>query len=227
MSNSSERIAVVIGGASGIGWATARALAADGCRVTVADRNADGARGRAAELGDPHTAAEVDVTDESSVQRLFEQIGPLDVVVNCAGFGSLGLITDLLGRRVPLRRRRVPERVVHRRQVRGPEAARRWLPGVDQLAQRAAGGRRDERLLLGQGRPFDADPGRGAGNGAAGNPRQRGRRRASSTPHSPKGPTSSPASSRTTWRTLRWAAQESPRRSRTRWSSCARRSRPG
>ena len=95
MSNSNERIAVVIGGASGIGWATARALAADGCRVTVADRNGDGARDRAAELGDPHTAAEVDVTDEASVQRLFDQIGPLDVVVNCAGFGSLGLITDL------------------------------------------------------------------------------------------------------------------------------------
>ncbi len=95
MSNSSERIAVVIGAASGIGWASARALAADGCRVTLADRNLEGARARAEELGDPHTAAEVDVTDEASVQRLFDQIGPLDVVVNCAGFGSLGLITDL------------------------------------------------------------------------------------------------------------------------------------
>ncbi|HEX3289355.1 MAG TPA: SDR family NAD(P)-dependent oxidoreductase [Mycobacterium sp.] len=95
MSNSSERIAVVIGGASGIGWATARALAADGCRVTVADRNGEGARAKAGELGEPHTAADVDVTDEASVQRLFDNIGPLDVVVNCAGFGSLGLITDL------------------------------------------------------------------------------------------------------------------------------------
>jgi len=95
MSNSSDRIAVVIGGASGIGWASARALAADGCRVTVADRNGEGARARAGELGNPHTAAEVDVTDEASVQRLFEEIGPLHVVVNCAGFGSLGLITDL------------------------------------------------------------------------------------------------------------------------------------
>jgi 3-oxoacyl-[acyl-carrier protein] reductase len=92
---STERIAVVIGGASGIGWATARALAADGCRVTVADRNTDGARSRAAELGDPHTGAHVDVTDEDSVQRLFEQIGPLDVVVNCAGFSNVGLITDM------------------------------------------------------------------------------------------------------------------------------------
>lgn len=89
------RTAIVIGAASGIGWATARALAAEGDRVTLADRNADGARQRAAELGDSHAAAEVDVTDESSVQRLFEETGPLDIVVNCAGFGSLGLITDL------------------------------------------------------------------------------------------------------------------------------------
>ena len=95
MSNSSERIAVVIGGASGIGWASANALAADGCRVTIADLNADGARERAAELGSPHTSAQVDVTDEASVERLFGETGPLDVVVNCAGFGSLGLITEL------------------------------------------------------------------------------------------------------------------------------------
>lgn len=92
---SNGRVAVVIGGASGIGWASAQALAADGCRVTIADLNADGARERAAELGEPHTAAQVNVTDETSVQRLFDEIGPLDVVVNCAGFGSLGLITDL------------------------------------------------------------------------------------------------------------------------------------
>ncbi|RAV13891.1 short-chain dehydrogenase [Mycolicibacterium sp. GF69] len=89
------RTAIVIGAASGIGWATARALAAEGDRVTLADRNADGVRQRAAELGDPHVAAEVEVTDEVSVQRLFEETGPLDIVVNCAGFGSLGLITDL------------------------------------------------------------------------------------------------------------------------------------
>lgn len=92
---SNGRLAVVIGGASGIGWATAKALAADGARVTLADRNADGARDRAGELGAPHVAAEVDVTDEASVQRLFEAAGPVDIVVNCAGFGSLGLITDL------------------------------------------------------------------------------------------------------------------------------------
>jgi NAD(P)-dependent dehydrogenase (short-subunit alcohol dehydrogenase family) len=95
MSNGNHRIAVVIGGASGIGWATAQALAARGDQVIVADRNAEGARSRAAELGDPHTAETVDVTDEDSVQHLFEQTGPVDVVVNCAGFSNVGLITDM------------------------------------------------------------------------------------------------------------------------------------
>jgi NAD(P)-dependent dehydrogenase (short-subunit alcohol dehydrogenase family) len=89
------RAAVVVGGASGIGRATAYALAADGCRVTVADRNTDGARAVAADLGDPHTAATVEVTDEASVRTLFEQADALDVVVNTAGYSGVGLITDL------------------------------------------------------------------------------------------------------------------------------------
>jgi len=95
MSKGSQRIAVVIGAASGIGWATAQALASQGDRVIVADRNAGGAQARAAELGEPHTAATVDVTDEDLVQRLFEETGQVDVVVNCAGFSNVGLITDM------------------------------------------------------------------------------------------------------------------------------------
>ncbi|HEY9303003.1 MAG TPA: SDR family NAD(P)-dependent oxidoreductase [Mycobacterium sp.] len=89
------RAAVVVGGASGIGRATAHALAADGCRVTVADRNTDGARAVAADLGDPHTAAAVEVTDEASVRTLFAHADALDVVVNTAGYSGVGLITDL------------------------------------------------------------------------------------------------------------------------------------
>ena len=90
-----QRTAVVVGGASGIGKAVARTLAADGCRVIVADRNADGARSVATELGDPHRAAAVEVTDETSVRALFEGAGDLDIVVNTAGYSALGLITDL------------------------------------------------------------------------------------------------------------------------------------
>ena len=92
---SNGRTAVVIGAASGIGWATARALAADGDQVTLADRNLDGAHEHASELGDPHRAAHVEVTDEASVESLFAQTGPVDVVVNCAGFSHLGLIVDM------------------------------------------------------------------------------------------------------------------------------------
>jgi 3-oxoacyl-[acyl-carrier protein] reductase len=91
----SDRTAVVVGGASGIGRAVAHALAADDYRVTVADRNADGARTVAAELGQPHTAVTVEVTDEASVRMLFEHVDALDVVVNTAGYSGVGLITDL------------------------------------------------------------------------------------------------------------------------------------
>ena len=94
-----QRVAVVIGGASGIGWATARALAHDGFHVTIADRNTDGAAQRAAELGEPHAWAAVEVTDEDSVARLFDDVdgreGGVHAVVNCAGFSGFGLITEL------------------------------------------------------------------------------------------------------------------------------------
>lgn len=90
----SHATAIVVGGASGIGWASAQALAAEGYRVLVADLNGDGAAARAAELGDEHTGAAVDVTDEASVATLFEQAGPVHAVVSCAGFSSIGLIVD-------------------------------------------------------------------------------------------------------------------------------------
>ncbi len=96
---STHRIAVVIGGASGIGLATAQVLAADGFRVTIADRNTEGARRHAEELGERHTWAAVEVTDEETVARLFDDVvdreGGLDAVVNCAGFSGFGMITDL------------------------------------------------------------------------------------------------------------------------------------
>ncbi|HEU4360528.1 MAG TPA: SDR family NAD(P)-dependent oxidoreductase [Mycobacterium sp.] len=93
--SAAQRVAVVVGGASGIGWAVARTLAADGCRVTVADRNADAAAQRASELGSPHAGEPVDVTDEAAVAALFDRVGPVDVVVNTAGYSGIGRITEL------------------------------------------------------------------------------------------------------------------------------------
>ena len=87
MSEASDRVAVVVGGASGIGAAIAQGLAADGCRVVVAD------------LGTANPDVPVDVTDEASVAAMFDSVlashGRLDVVVNSAGVSTLGLITDL------------------------------------------------------------------------------------------------------------------------------------
>jgi 3-oxoacyl-[acyl-carrier protein] reductase len=87
--------AIVVGGASGIGWASAQALAADGYRVVVADLNLEGARNRAAQLGPPHAGAYVDVSDEDSVATLFEDVGQIEAVVSCAGFSNIGLIVDM------------------------------------------------------------------------------------------------------------------------------------
>lgn len=97
--SATQRVAVVVGGASGIGWASAQLLAADGYRVTIADRNADLAAQRAAELGDPHSWTTVEVTDEDGVAELFDGVVArehrVDAVVNCAGFSGFGMITDL------------------------------------------------------------------------------------------------------------------------------------
>lgn len=94
MSTGTARRVVVVGGASGIGWATARALAAQGDQVVVADLDAAGATARAEELGAGHTAATVDVADEGSVQALFEGAGDFHGVVNCAGVSTLSLVVE-------------------------------------------------------------------------------------------------------------------------------------
>ena len=81
------RIALVTGGASGIGAATARRLAAEGARVAVADIDESGAAEVAAEIDG--LAVLMDVADAASaragVAAVADALGPLDVLVNNAG----------------------------------------------------------------------------------------------------------------------------------------------
>jgi 3-hydroxyacyl-CoA dehydrogenase / 3-hydroxy-2-methylbutyryl-CoA dehydrogenase len=83
--------ALVAGGASGLGAATARELAARGARVAVADLNEEGAAALAAELGGDAIGIAVDVTDaaqvEAAVDRAADALGELRIAVSCAGIG--------------------------------------------------------------------------------------------------------------------------------------------
>ncbi|WP_238418684.1 SDR family NAD(P)-dependent oxidoreductase [Gordonia sp. 'Campus'] len=93
------KIAVVIGGGSGIGEAAARTLAAHGAAVTVADVKLEAAEAVAADLGGSAQARWVDVADEESVAALFtgvtDDLGGVDIAVNCAGLNIPGFIVDL------------------------------------------------------------------------------------------------------------------------------------
>ena len=84
------------GGASGIGAATCRRLAADGARVAVTDVNLDGAREVADEIDG--AAFELDVRSPDSVREAVgtaeAELGPVDVLVNNAGYDEWGWFTD-------------------------------------------------------------------------------------------------------------------------------------
>jgi NAD(P)-dependent dehydrogenase (short-subunit alcohol dehydrogenase family) len=93
--------AIVSGGASGLGRATAKALAEAGVKVTILDVNQAAAVEAAREMGG--LAVKADVTDAASVETAFaagrERHGPARIAVNCAGVGTAGRI---VGRDGPL-----------------------------------------------------------------------------------------------------------------------------
>ena len=95
---STDRVAVITGASSGIGAATARALAADGYRVALLARRADRIQALADELGDGAIAVEADVTDRDSLvaaaRRVEDEFGGADVLVNNAGVMLLAPFTS-------------------------------------------------------------------------------------------------------------------------------------
>jgi NADP-dependent 3-hydroxy acid dehydrogenase YdfG len=93
-SNSQGRVAVVTGASSGIGEATARALAADGYRVALLARRLERITALADDLGSGSIAIQADVTDRDSIvaaaERVRQELGGAEVLVNNAGIMLLG-----------------------------------------------------------------------------------------------------------------------------------------
>ena len=96
--------AIVTGGASGLGAATARLLAERGAKVVVADLNEDLGSSMASEIGGAF--AKTDVSDEGQVQAAVDTasgLGPLRVLINCAGLGNANRTVDRNGNAFPLK----------------------------------------------------------------------------------------------------------------------------
>ena len=99
------KIAIVTGGASGLGKATAEALVAAGAKVVIWDMNEENGKAVAAELGENASFMKINVTDEAAVEAainaVVEQHGALHILGNIAGiclilrcsFGALHLNT--------------------------------------------------------------------------------------------------------------------------------------
>ncbi len=87
------KVALITGGASGIGEATARAFSQAGVRVLIVDIDEARARAVASSLSDAQ-AFHCDITNEASVDTLFASIPALDILFNCAGIGLVGNVEE-------------------------------------------------------------------------------------------------------------------------------------
>lgn len=87
-----NKVAVITGGASGLGLATAEAYVARGAKVAIFDLNEEQGQATAARLGANALFAKVNVADEASVQAgiaaVMQKFGAIHIAVNCAGIGS-------------------------------------------------------------------------------------------------------------------------------------------
>lgn len=89
--NITNKVAVITGGASGLGRATAEMIIQNGGKVAIFDLNEALAKQTASELGSQARAYTVNVTDNASVQAAVDgatDFGRIDINVNCAGIGT-------------------------------------------------------------------------------------------------------------------------------------------
>lgn len=90
--NLSDKVAIVTGGASGLGLATVEAFIAKGAKVVIFDLNSEQIDVAVARLGDNARGLVVDVTSETDVHAAIQQVlalfGNIHICVNCAGIGS-------------------------------------------------------------------------------------------------------------------------------------------
>jgi rhamnose utilization protein RhaD (predicted bifunctional aldolase and dehydrogenase)/NAD(P)-dependent dehydrogenase (short-subunit alcohol dehydrogenase family) len=96
-----RQVAVITGGGSGIGAATAKAMAKEGAEVAILDRDLDAAKAVAKKIGGKALAVECDVTNPQSVHAAFDAVvcafGGVDIVVSNAGAawqGTIGHVDD-------------------------------------------------------------------------------------------------------------------------------------
>ncbi|PBC02842.1 L-iditol 2-dehydrogenase [Mesorhizobium sp. WSM3860] len=94
-----DKVAVVTGGAQGIGAAIVRGFAAEGAHVVIADMAVDKAEALARELGGKATALQLDVRDLASIEAMVDAVtrthGGIDILVNNAAVFDMGPLLEI------------------------------------------------------------------------------------------------------------------------------------
>lgn len=98
MGRVSGKVALITGGASGLGEASARLMVTEGAKVVLTDINAELGQQVAADIGDDALFVAHDVSQEdqwiAAIDATLDRFGRLDVVVNSAGIGNMGSVEE-------------------------------------------------------------------------------------------------------------------------------------